>query len=179
MRVSRNFLVSVELIVSRDEMKGVIELSVVFIVIPAVVVSWPILCGAVAGAAAVMGYKARTVAVAVNQEEEVSETWAEVSLEGSEVIADSMKRESEFVIANGEVTARFRRAADGCCTVHVSGDNKTQAELDAIGHDLIGRVTQQYAYHKVVSEMKKQGFTITSEEVAADRTIRVNVSRFV
>jgi hypothetical protein len=151
-------------------------LSVVFIVAPAVVASWPILCGAIAGAAAALGYKALDCGSLQNLE---TDTSVEVSLEGSEVIADTMKRESEFVITKGDVTARFQRAADGRCTVHVSGQNMTNQELSTVGRELIGRVTQQYAYNRVVSEMKKQGFTITSEEIAADQTIRVNVCKYV
>lgn len=151
-------------------------MSVVFIVAPAVVASWPILCGAIAGAAAALGYKALDAGSLQNLE---TDTSVEVSLEGSEVIADAMKRESEFVITKGDVTARFQRAADGRCTVHVSGQNMTSQELSTVGRELIGRVTQQYAYNRVVSEMKKQGFTITSEEIAADQTIRVNVCKYV
>ena len=154
-----------------------ILLSVVFIVAPVVVASWPILCGAIAGAAVALGYKAVDAgSILQNLEKDTS---VEVSLEGSEVIADAMKRESEFVITKGDVTARFQRAADGRCTVHVSGQNMTNQELSTVGRELIGRVTQQYAYNRVVSEMKKQGFTITSEEIAADQTIRVNVCKYV
>ena len=152
-------------------------MSVVFVVAPAVVASWPLLCGAVAGAAAVLGYKALSAGETL-MDEKVDRS-VEVSLEGSEVIADAMKRESEFVITNGDITARFSRAADGRCTVHVSGHNVSEEELSAAGRELVGQVTQQYAYNRVVSEMKKQGFTITSEEVGTDRTIRINVRKFV
>ncbi len=152
-------------------------MSVVFIVAPAVVASWPLLCGAVAGAAAALGYKALNTGGTIIEEQ--ADRSVEVSLEGSEIIADSMKRESEFVIAKGDITARFSRAADGRCTVHVSGHNLTEEELSSAGRELIGKVTQQYAYNRVVSEMKKQGFTVTSEEVAADKTIRINVRKFV
>lgn len=155
-----------------------IDLSVVFLVAPAVMASWPILCGAVAGAAAALGYKA------LNMEDSLAEhvlgnAEVDVALEGSEIIADAMRRESEFTIAKDDVTATFRREADGRCTVHVSGVNKSQEELTQIGQELVGRVTQQYAYHKVVTEMKNQGFTISNEEVTADRTIRIQVHKFV
>lgn len=152
-------------------------MSVVFVVAPAVVASWPLLCSAVAGAAAVLGYKALSAGETL-MDEKVDRS-VEVSLEGSEVIADAMKRESEFVITKGDITARFSRAADGRCTVHVSGHNVSEEELSAAGRELVGQVTQQYAYNRVVSEMKKQGFTITSEEVGTDRTIRINVRKFV
>ena len=153
-------------------------MSVVFVVAPAVLASWPILCGAVAGAAAALGYKALSVEDSLAKCGKL-DSWVDVSLEGSEIIADAMRRESEFIIAKDDVTATFRREADGRCTVHVGGVNKTEEELNRIGQELVGKVTQQYAYHKVVTEMKNQGFTVTNEEITADRTIRIQVQKFV
>ena len=59
------------------------------------------------------------------------------------------------------------------------GDNKTDAQLQAIGQELVGKVTQQYAYNKVVTELKSQGFTVTDEEVTADQAIRIHVTKYV
>jgi hypothetical protein len=153
-------------------------LSVVFIVAPAVVVGWPVLTGAIAAAAGALGYKALNAGNRIS-EEESAESWVDIPMEGSQVVAEAMSRGSEFVITKGDVTATFRRAADGRCTVHVAGGNKSEAELSAIGKELLGRVTQQYAYNKTITELKKQGFTVTHEEVAADQTIRINVSKYV
>ena len=152
-------------------------MSVVFVVAPMVVGGWPILCGAVAAAAASLGYKA--LAVEHTQQAEPIEKRVEIPLEDSEVVVDSMARESEFTIRNNDVTAAFSRSADGRCMVHVAGEDKTEAELNQIGKELIGRVTQQYAYNKVVTELKGQGFTVTGEEVTSDQAIRIRVSKYV
>jgi hypothetical protein len=147
-------------------------MSVVFVVTPMVVAGWPLLCGAVAAAAGSLGYKALERQTDVETEKE-TETEIELGLEDSQIIiADSMSRQSEFSIRRGDVTATFSRAADGRCTVHVSGENKTEAELTSIGQELIGKVTQQYAYNRVVSELKNQGFTVT-------KAIRIHVSKYV
>jgi hypothetical protein len=61
----------------------------------------------------------------------------------------------------------------------VSGRNKSEEELTATGRDLLGRVTQQYAYNKTMQQLKKQGFTVTNEEVAADQSIRIRVCKYV
>lgn len=153
-------------------------MSVVFLLAPTVVASWPVLCGAIAGAAGVLGYKALNSGQLLTQEE-AENAWVEVSIEGSEIIADAMKRESEFTIGRDDVIATFRRSADGQCSVHVTGHNKSESELEQIGRELVGRVTQQYAYHRVISELKSQGFTVTGEEVTADQRIRINVCKFV
>lgn len=153
-------------------------MSVVFVVSPMVVVGWPILCGAVAAAAASLGYKA--LAVQDNQTEcAEAPRQIEISMEDSQVVAESMARGSEFTICKDDVKATFSRSADGRCVVHVSGDNKTDAELKQIGEELVGKVTQQYAYNKVVTELKAQGFTVTGEEVTNDQAIRIRVSKYV
>ena len=153
-------------------------MSVVFVVAPAVIAGWPLICGAVAGAAGTLGYKILKSADRdlLDQAEDSS---VEVQLAGSEVIADSMQRDSRFAITNGDITATFMRGADGSCSVHVAGKNRTQQELTEAGNQILGQITQQYAYNKVVTELKSQGFAITQEDVSADKSIRIRVSKYI
>lgn len=153
-------------------------MSVVFVVAPMVVAGWPLLCGAAAAAAGALGYKA-LAREEIIEAEDATERFVEIPIEDSQVIAESMARESQFAIRKEDVTATFSRSADGRCTVHVAGQNKTEEELSAIGRELVGKVTQQYAYNKVVTELKTQGFTVTSEEVTNDQAIRIHVSKYV
>jgi hypothetical protein len=44
-----------------------------------------------------------------------------------------------------------------------------------LGQDLIGRVTQQYVYHRLVTEMKERNMAVVHEEVDEDRTVRIRV----
>ena len=155
-------------------------MSVVFVVVPAIAASWPILCGVVAAATGVLGYRTLRVADEIESTEAVStDATAQITLKGSDLLAESMQQGDEFAITNDDVKAVFRRAADGRCTVHVSAPNRSQAELEAIGRDLMNRVSQQYAYNKVLTQMKSQGFTVNQEEVAEDQTIRIRVSKYV
>ncbi|MGM0574460.1 MAG: DUF1257 domain-containing protein [Myxococcota bacterium] len=41
--------------------------------------------------------------------------------------------------------------------------------------EFVKAVTQRYSYHKVMSEVKKRGFTLESEEQEEDETIHVRV----
>ena len=41
--------------------------------------------------------------------------------------------------------------------------------------EFIQKLTQRYSYHKVMSEIKKRGFTIETEEEKEDQTIQVRV----
>jgi hypothetical protein len=40
---------------------------------------------------------------------------------------------------------------------------------------LIGRVTQQYAYHRIVTELKERNMVVLQEEVAEDKSVRIRV----
>ncbi len=155
-------------------------MSVVFIVVPVVAAGWPIMCGAIAAAAGALGYTTLAAgSCRVTLPERDGTNAVVIPLEDSQVVAETMARESQFTIVRDEISATFSRAADGRCMVHVAGENKTDAELDAVGKELIGHVTQQYAYNKVLTELKGQGFTVTSEEVTNDQMIRIHVSKYV
>jgi hypothetical protein len=153
-------------------------MSVVFIVIPAVAVSWPVLCSAIAGAAGVLGYRALNAAREAAAEASTANK-VEIEIAGAEVVAEAMKRDSIFSVGKDDIVATFRREADGRCTVHVEGVNRSDEELDTIGRELAGRVIQQYAYNKVMTELKNRGFTVTQENVQADQTIQIQVAKYV
>ena len=57
----------------------------------------------------------------------------------------------------------------------MEGAGHSKAELRRIGEELINRVTQQYVYHRVVTELKERNLAIVDEEVDQDRTIRIRV----
>ncbi len=42
----------------------------------------------------------------------------------------------------------------------------------------VREVTQRYAYHKVLSEVAKQGYTIETDEVSEDKTISITVRKW-
>lgn len=44
--------------------------------------------------------------------------------------------------------------------------------------EFVKTVTQRYAYHKVLSEVAKQGYTIETDEVQSDQTISITVRKW-
>ena len=88
-------------------------MSVVFVVVPVVVAGWPVLCGAIAGAAGALGcatLRADNNVVELGQE--AMENTIELPLEGSQVVVEAMQRESEFVIRKDDILATFSRGAE-------------------------------------------------------------------
>ena len=42
----------------------------------------------------------------------------------------------------------------------------------------MGRVTQQYAYHRIMSELKERNMTVVGEELSADQSVKIRVRNF-
>jgi hypothetical protein len=57
----------------------------------------------------------------------------------------------------------------------MEGEGYTKAQLKQMGQDLVERVTQQYVYHRIVTELKERKMNIVDEQVAADRTVTIRV----
>lgn len=72
------------------------------------------------------------------------------------------------------MTVVFYQDAEGKSAVRVSG-NRSEAELRELGERMAKRVVQQYAYHRVVTEMRARRMNIVEEEVEEDGTVRMLV----
>jgi hypothetical protein len=100
---------------------------------------------------------------------------AEIEVEDSEVLQDAGGSAEEIVVEREGIVARFSRDARGALRVCVEGRGHSKSELKRIGEELIGRVTQQYVYHRVVTELKQRNMAIVDEQVEEDRTVKIRV----
>jgi hypothetical protein len=155
-------------------------MSVVFVVIPVVAGSWPLISAAIVAAGAAMGYRAARQAEANLAKEIGGIASAGVSLvmENSQVVSETLLRGEAFTLERDGLTATFRMDGRGQCTVHVGGAGKSDRELEEAGQELMARVRQQFAYAKVMGELEERGFEVVAQEVAADNAIRVRVRRW-
>lgn len=152
-------------------------MSTVIILTPIIVASWPTITAAVAAAAVGLGL---TVKEEIQNEVEVEvENQVEVEMENSEVVAKSMAVGKELVLTKGEITIRVRRDERGQCHVCAEGKGHTKAELKQIAEEFVQKLTQCYAYHLTVSELKNKEFQMVNEEVTEDGSIRLHVRRWV
>lgn len=147
-------------------------MSTVLVIAPVVVASWPAISAAVVGAVGAMGFAAvregRSVAKQVD-----SGNRAEIAIEDCEILAGTGQQ--EIVVQRDGVIARFSRDARGALKVCVEGGGLSKGQLRQIGEELVGRVTQQYAYHRLMTEMKSRHMTVVEESVEADQTVRIRV----
>jgi hypothetical protein len=158
-------------------------MSVVFVVVPVIAGGWPIIAAAVLAASAAMGYRAvqgLEQRLCAELTPEASARRREVSLvmDDSRVVAETLMRGEMFSVEKDGIIATFRRDGRGQCTVHLSAEGRSEAELEAAGRELMNRVRQQFAYAKVMEELEARGFDVVQQAVEADQSIRIQVRRW-
>jgi hypothetical protein len=154
-------------------------MSSVIVVAPIIMASWPAITAAVTAAVGSMGFAIATQDLSQSQSQaKVQEpTRAEIEVEDSEIMQEGVGTRQQVVVEREGVKATFTRDARGGLKLCMEDKRHrhSKSELRKMGQDLLGRVTQQYVYHKLVSELKERNMTIVDEEVAADRTVKLRI----
>jgi queuine/archaeosine tRNA-ribosyltransferase len=86
-----------------------------------------------------------------------------------------MQRGMRIAMEKDGVHIEFGQDERGACTVCVTGAKKSERELRQIGEEVAGRVVQQFAYHKLMTELKRRNYSIVEEQVMQDQSIQVRV----
>lgn len=150
-------------------------MSAVCVLTPVVIASWPVIATTVASVAASMGF---TIVSGLDQEQKQrveTTTKVETDVPNSEVLEGEMGPDQKIVIHRDDVTLTIGRDERGACTVCAQGTHQSKAELRRIGEDVAGRLVQQFAYHKLMTELKARNFNVVEQAVHDDESIRVRV----
>jgi hypothetical protein len=147
-------------------------MGAVLVLTPLVISSWPAISAAVFGAAAAMGF---SVAGPIDASQHEKAKTVETEIEDSEVIAEELAPGTRIALEKDGVHIEFGQDERGACTVCVTGLNRTAHELKRIGEDVVGRVVQQFAYHKLMTELKQRNYSIVDEQIMQDESIQVRV----
>jgi hypothetical protein len=150
-------------------------MSTVIVVTPLIIANWPVIVAAVTAAIGTMGFGVVRGAVPVERGAVSGVTRAEIEVEDAEILAEAGGTSEELVVERDGVRAVFSRDARGALKVCMEGTGVSKAELKRIGEELIGRVTQQYVYHRVITKLKQRNMAVVDEEVAVDRTVKIRV----
>lgn len=150
-------------------------MSAVCILTPMLIGSWPMIATAVMGVAGSLGFSIASKS-RDDREEYERINRVETELPNSEIFEERAGESQTIRIERDGVAIEFRRDAHGACSVCVSGD-RNKSELRKIGQEVAGRVVQQFAYHRLVTELKKRNFAVVEESVQKDSSIRVRVRR--
>lgn len=150
-------------------------MSTVLVVAPIVIANWPMITAAVTAAIATSGFTAIQHEASNIASQMKSKTRETIEVDDSEVLTDTFGTEEAIVVERDGITATFNRDSKGALQICMEGDRVSKTQLRAIGEDLLGRVTQQYAYHRIVSELKNRGLTIVDEEMTETESVKIRV----
>lgn len=153
-------------------------MSAVCVLTPMLIGAWPSIAAAIAGVAGTLGFavasKKTTGSISGSSVNESSGNKVETEFPHSEIL-DSVAGEQQFMcISKDGVTIEFRRDERGACSLCVSG-SRSKSELQKIGEEVAGRVVQQFAYHKLVTELKKRNYSVVDEKLQQDKSIRMRI----
>jgi hypothetical protein len=147
-------------------------MSTVIQIGPVVIVEWATLTQIVSTALDRLGFETTVT------EETVSRVnRAEIEVENSEILP-SAGVEQKLVVERDGVRAEFSRDARGALKLCLEGARLSKAQLHALGEEMMGRVTQQYAYHRIMTELKERNMTVVGEELSADQSVKIRVRNF-
>jgi hypothetical protein len=150
-------------------------MSCVVVVTPLIIAGWPAITAAVTAALGSMGYAMTKDTTSRRRQLEAGKTTAEIEVEDSEILEGGTGTGEELIVEKDGIRTVFSRDTRGALKVCMEGEGYSKKQLRKIGEELIGRVTQQYVYHKMITELKERKMAIVDEEVEADRTIKIRV----
>ena len=158
-------------------------MSCVVVVSPLVIAGWPVITAAVTAAVGAMGFSvAQSAAAATNphislteRQQQPTRSKVDIEVADSEILQETIANDKIVVDRADGVRAVFTRDERGALKLCMEGESVSKAELQRIGEELIARVTQQFVYHRVVTELKQRNMTIVDESISADRTVKIRV----
>jgi hypothetical protein len=149
-------------------------MSSILVLTPIIIANWPAITAVVVAAVGTLGFSAAQGVQAENSQV-AGTTREEIEVDNSEILATAGGRGEEIVVEREGLRAVFTRDGRGALRVCMEGKGYSKADLRKIGQELVDRVTQQYVYHRVITEMKERNMHVVSEEVAEDRTVKIRV----
>jgi hypothetical protein len=150
-------------------------MSTIIVVAPLIIGGWPAITAAVTAAVASMGFAAVKEGLVAQKQLQQSKNREEIEVEDSEILQDAAGTGQEIVVEREGLRAKFSRDARGALRVCVEGEGFSKSELRRIGREMIDRVTQQYVYHRLMTELRDRNVTVVDEQVAEDRTVKIRV----
>lgn len=150
-------------------------MSTVLVVTPIVIAHWPAIAAAVSAAMATAGFTVMQQEASLSLSHDSSLTREEIEVDDSEVLDDAVGTDQKIVVERDGVRATFSRDPRGGLRLCMEGRHLSKSQLRKLGEELLGRVTQQYAYHRIVTELKNRNMTIVDEQMTENQSVKIRV----
>jgi hypothetical protein len=149
-------------------------MSTVLVLTPIIIANWPVITAVVSAAVGSSGFSA-VQGIEAQQRHGTDTTREEIEVDNSQILENTAGQGEQIVVEREGLRAVFTRDGRGALRVCMEGQGYSKAELRKVGQELVDHVTQQYVYHRVMTEMKQRNMHVVSEEVAEDRTVKIRV----
>ncbi len=149
-------------------------MSSVCVLTPVVIGAWPMIAAAAASVAASMGMSIKAGAE-IELESGAVRKRVVTEVPNSEVLEYAMGTEERIVLTQDDVEIAVSRDERGGIRVCVTGERHSKAELEQIGQNVAGRLVQQYAYHRLVAELRDRNYEVVDESIQRDQSIQMRV----
>lgn len=149
-------------------------MSTVLVVTPILIASWPAITAAVTAAVGTLGFAAVQEMNSLDAQSDTVNR-EEIDVEDSEILQAAAGTEQRMVVERDGIRAVFSRDARGALRICMEGKGVSKAKLRSLGEELVGRVTQQYAYHRIMTELEERHMTVVGEEISEDQTVKIRV----
>jgi hypothetical protein len=150
-------------------------MSTVLVVTPILIASWPAISAAVSAAIATMGFTIAHDSVTGSSSTQSGMSREEIEVDDSEILADAVGTDEKIIVEREGIRATFSRDARGGLRLCMEGHGMRKSQLRELGEELLGRVTQQYAYHRIVTELKDRNMTIVDEQMTEESSVKIRV----
>ena len=159
----------------------------IFVLTPTVGWSFPLLWPILMSTAAALGYKVYTSntddaplrgkLTAKLKHQRIVNLCLDELITG--VVAEEVGRDQILRFGRDDIILVFKRDPRGKFSIQVMGpDSNAPERLRAIGVEFAYELIQQFAYHRVVSEMEKRGINVVEERVDEQGNIVLQMRRW-
>lgn len=109
--------------------------------------------------------------------EAAREQCVDIGVNNSGEVSGGLNMGESIVFSGDGVKVVFCRDEQGKTVVRAHGKG-SKAELQALGEKVAQAIVQQYAYHRLISEMKARNMNVVDECVEEDGSVRMQVRVF-
>lgn len=152
-------------------------MSLICILAPVVVTSWPAFSAVIASSAAAMGFSTVTKVFEKEENQNRVSSSKKINLEisNSEVVFDRLSRNEKIVLEKEGIQVIFSRDIRNRVSICVQGEGHTEDYLRQVGEELSKRVVQSYIYQKIMTQLSQMQGIVLEENRDEDNSIRIKI----
>ena len=144
----------------------------VIAVLPAASAACPAVLAAATAAASTLGF-----AIGSTKAKVKAATKVDIAMEKSQAVSAGIAVGETVVFSKDDIQVKFYRDHQGKYGICVEGQY-SQEQLREIGQQLADKITQQYVYNQLVTELQNRNYQVIDQQTRQDGTVTMHVRTF-